>query len=366
MNKKTSLLVAAVSATMFAGQSHAFKFDAGDTKVDLGGYAKLDVSYNDPGYNISGTVAPAGTIKTVDKNADATIDMSARQSRFWLKTATPKGEGTLKTHVEFDLYGTAGTETVSNSSSLRLRHAYGSLNDILMGQTWSTFMDLYTLGEIIDFTQQTSAIFVRQAQVRYTIPMGSGKLSLAAENPSSYGTDKNTYPDLVAKYDYNSKTVHASAALMVRELKINNDDSKNATALSLNAKVKLGNGDDVRVQLNGGALGRYMGLAAHRGHEGAGSTFDAVDSYGASVAYRHVWAPGVRSTLMVSATKADNNVALAGVLDGSQSVHVNILWDVAPAVTLGVEVQHREVEFFDTTKADVKADRLQFSAKYGF
>ncbi len=366
MNKNTSLLVAAVSATMLAGQSHAFEFDAGGTKVNLGGYAKFDVSYNDPGYNISGTVAPAGTVKGIDKNADATIDMSARQSRFWLKTATPKGEGTLKTHVEFDLYGAAGTETVSNSHSLRLRHAYGTLNNVLMGQTWSTFMDLHTLPEIIDFTQPTSAIFNRQAQVRYTIPMGSGKLSVAAENPSSYGTDKNSIPDLVAKYDYNSKTVHTSAALMVRQLKINNDDSKTAGALSLNAKVKLSNGDDVRVQLNGGALGRYMGLAAHRGHEGSGSTFDVVNSYGASIAFRHVWAEGVRSTLVASATKADNDVASANLLDGSKSVHLNILWDVAKAVTLGVEVQHREVEFFDATKADVKADRLQFSAKYGF
>lgn len=334
MNKKTSLLVAAVSATMFAGQSHAFKFDVGDTKVDLGGYAKLDVSYNDPGYNISGTVAPAGTIKGVDKDADATIDLSARQSRFWLKTATPKGEGTLKTHLEFDLYGAAGTETVSSSSSLRLRHAYGTLNDVLMGQTWSTFMDLYTLGEILDFTQQTSAIFVRQAQVRYTIPMGSGKLSLAAENPSTFGQDKNSIPDLVAKYDYNTKTVHTSAAVMVRELKISNDDSKTAAALSLNAKFKLGsNGDDVRVQLNGGALGRYQGLGAHSDYEGHAATaavafkaatptslqvdakaatasnFDVLNSYGVSVAYRHFWAPGVRSLL----TKSDTDERDTGI-----------------------------------------------------
>ncbi len=363
--KKISLLVAAISAAAFAAPGYAAKFNAGETEVTLGGYAKFDVSYNDPGLAVSGTVVSPSVGRKVSQGADATIDMSARESRIWLKTSTETDAGTLNTHIEGDFYGTAGNEIVSNSNSFRIRHAYGSMNGILMGQTWSTFMDLAGLGEMLDFTQHASVIFVRQAQVRYTQSLENGKLMLAAENPNTLATDNNNIPDLVARYDANSrdKRSHASAALLVRQLKNASDDDKIGAALSLTGKFKIGsNGDDLRVQLNHGALGRYMGLAAHAASKGAGATFDTLDSTGASIAYKHVWGKGVRSTLMLAATDAETGTTLKGV----QSVHANIVWDVTKQVRMGVEVQRKSYDFHAEGVADVDLDRIQFSTRYLF
>ncbi|KTF07689.1 porin [marine sediment metagenome] len=51
-----------------------------------------------------------------------------------------------------------------------------------MGQTWTTFMDVGSLPESLDFIGTTDGItFARQVMVRYT----NGGLQLALENPES-------------------------------------------------------------------------------------------------------------------------------------------------------------------------------------
>ena len=62
-----------------------------------------------------------------------------RQSRFGVKSTTPTNYGELKTHFEFELFGT-GVD--AGQTTFRLRHAYGELGQFGAGQTWSPFMDI--------------------------------------------------------------------------------------------------------------------------------------------------------------------------------------------------------------------------------
>ncbi|MES9971913.1 MAG: DcaP family trimeric outer membrane transporter, partial [Candidatus Thiodiazotropha sp.] len=262
-------------------------------------------------------------------------------------------------------YGDSGNEIVSNSYGFRLRHAYGSMNGFLMGQTWTTFMDLASVSELLDFSHHSSVIFARQAQLRYTKPLENGKLMFAIENPHTLVNDNNELPDLVARYDYNSsdKRTHASAALLLRQLKNADGDEETGAAINLTGKFKIGSsGDSLALQVSHGALGRYMGLLAHSATQGSGDTFDTLDSTGVSIGYQHFWNKAVRSTLKFAATDADEGTTLKGV----QSVHANLLWNLSRELRLGVELQRKTYDFHAEDRPDVDLDRIQFSARYMF
>ncbi len=379
----STLATAVMAATLASTAANAASFKAGDVDVTLGGYAKFDATYFDPGVAVAGTVLGAGSMPKSDSTDDANIDLTARESRFWIKTSTATEMGTVKTHIEADFYGPNGNEYVSNSNGLRIRHAYGTLNGWLMGQTWSTFMDLAHLGEIIDFGQHTSTVFVRQAQARYTHKLDNGSLMFALENPQSYirslnstgtsvtGGDTSAIPDIVARWNVDGDWGHASVGVVGRQFKntlADGNDSDFGAAVSLTGKFKLAGKDSVSVQLNGGALGRYVGLIVHPGATFKDGKIDTVDSLGASIAYRHYWTDSIRSTLLVSATEADLPTLTAAesatLFESSNSVHVNVLWDVAPKVRLGVELQRQQAKFDNGDKNELT--RVQFSSRYLF
>ena len=87
----------------------------------------------------------------------------------------------LGTFIEMDfLVSGQGNETVSNSYSPRLRHAFITYDKWLFGQTWMTFFNVGALPENLDFVGPTEAtIFGRQPMIRYT----SGGLQLALGKP---------------------------------------------------------------------------------------------------------------------------------------------------------------------------------------
>ena len=79
---------------------------------------------------------------------------TAETSRFGFETSTPTSLGTFNTKVEADFYAYGdGTR-----NRLRLRHAYGEYGGWLIGQTWSTFMDLDDLPESVDFNGDRKSV----------------------------------------------------------------------------------------------------------------------------------------------------------------------------------------------------------------
>jgi hypothetical protein len=94
--------------------------------------------------------------------------MHAKQTRLGLFTNTTTDYGKFNTRIETDFYGSGGNQTASNSYGLRLRRAYGELGNLLVGQEWSTFIDLASYPETIDFGGPAGSLFVRQAQIRWT------------------------------------------------------------------------------------------------------------------------------------------------------------------------------------------------------
>ena len=175
----------------------SFRLPGSETSIRVYGFAEAnlikDFKSTAPGDNFSNLPEQplASTNPSTGKNV-----LTGQTSRFGFETSTPMGNGAFNTKIEADFYGYCGSEC--NRNRLRLRHAYGEYAGWLIGQTWSTFMDLDNLPETVDFNGPPGATSRRPVQVRYTWNNPSlAKFQFALEEP----TDGAHSPNLVARVD---------------------------------------------------------------------------------------------------------------------------------------------------------------------
>ncbi|WP_423186556.1 DcaP family trimeric outer membrane transporter [Alishewanella sp. d11] len=390
-SKTLNTLAVAIALALTAGAAQAENgFKVGDTTVTYGGFVKLDMMYNETDGEIAGVgrdfYVPALT--PIGGKSTSRFDAHARQSRFFFGTATDLGNGEkMVGRLEFDMMTSSNgnDERTTNGYSPVIRHAFVTYKNWTVGQTWSNFMDLQSLPDTLDFVGNAdAAIFIRQAQVRYT----NGNFSIAVENPEStvgrFGsgsritTDDNATPDLT--FGYNFKTQNASFRLggLLRQIAIDGtydgvayDDSITSYGVSLSGKFNFANKNDIRFTLNHGkGLGRYVGLNTFNGAVLTSATsaaeLEAIDATSFSVAYRHLWNDQWRSTFLYSMLSASNDVSLtgAGVTKSTHSYSANALYQFNPKFMMGIEYKfaNREVE----SGLDGDMHRIQFSAKYDF
>nr|WP_297348228.1 DcaP family trimeric outer membrane transporter [uncultured Glaciecola sp.] len=357
------------------------------TDVKFSGYIKVDAMFSNYSDGSLGSqsigrdfylpgLTPVGGIEESTQ-----FDAHAKQTRFRFSTNTKTDEGDSITGViEFDFLVTpGGNERVSNSYVPRLRHAFISYKGWTVGQTWTTFQDVKTLPESLDFVGATDGVvFGRQALVKYK----TGAWEFALENSETTITpfgggarivsDDGAIPDAVVRYTHTADWGHLSIAGLVRQLNYDNitttDDSVSSTGISINSKVKVGESDDIRLSFTtGSGLGRYVALNTVNGAViDANGNLETIDSTAYSVAYRHVWNNKMRSTFSYSALSVDNNVALIGTsaTESTNSISANLLYSPTQKITVGGEIKQatREIE----SGADGDMTRVQFSMKYAF
>ena len=377
--------VLVLAGALFAGSALAGSASMGDFDLTYGGYVKLDVIYSDYSdgdiaagagrdFYIPGTIPVGGTSESTD------LDMHAKQSRFFLATSTTTDGGAkLGTRFEVDfLLSPGGNERVSNSYNPRLRHAFLTYNNWLFGQTWSTFMNVGALPESVDFIGPAeSTIFERQPMIRYT----NGPWQFAIENPETtvtpvgggrIVTDDGSLPDVIGRYNHKADWGDLVVAAMFRQLDFDDgasiDDSETAFGLSVSGKFKIGGSkDDVRWAANfGSGMGRYFGLNLANGAAlDANNELNAIDSWGAFVAYRHFWNAQWRSTFLAGFADVDNEPSSGtGVTKAVQTFQINLMYSPTPKLSFGGEYifVNRELE----SGAEGDMNRFQFAAKLGF
>ncbi len=390
---------------------NSFKIPGTDTSVKIGGYIKLDAIKDIKG-KVGGTVSTAPLVP-LDGSAAAKrsgqSSVTARQSRVNVQTQTPTGWGTLNTFVEGDFYGAGGSETVTNSASFRLRHAYAELGSVLAGQTWTTFYDPIAAPETLDFGGPVGeSQGLRQGQLRYSMPLAGGTLAVAVENPEgdffqsqhdaliaggsvdpSIHIDK--WPDLVARYTMAGSWGRLSASGVLRYLSFDNRgsaavngivgrDSTFAGGAGLTGRINTFGKDSILFSALGGpGMGRYilgLGLGGDAGYVNARGELKTQMAWGAMLGYQHYWTDTVRSTLVAGRNQVDNpsptsgGTGVTGLTDYVDTVHANLIWSPIPRASLGIEYlfADRKVNTASTAVLSNKgnASRLQFSAQYIF
>ncbi|MBU2976690.1 DcaP family trimeric outer membrane transporter [Alteromonas sp. C1M14] len=371
----------------FMGTSAVQAANLAGTDIGFSGYVKADamVSEYSDGTLASGSIGRdfyVPSVTPVGGNDEGTqFDAHIRQTRFRFTSNTPTPEGDTITGVlELDFIVTSGgDERISNSYVPRIRHAFIKYKNWLVGQTWTTFMDVGSLPESLDFIGTTDGItFGRQVMVRYS----SGGFQFALENPETTVTpngggtrivaDDNAVPDAIAAYTLKRDWGYVKVAGLVRQLSYDNgtdiDADETGYGIAVSGKFMMDNGDDLRWMVNTGAgLGRYAALNAANGAViTPDNDLEAIDSTGYAIAYRHIWNDKMRSNIMFSALDVDNDATLTGtaVTESSYSTRLNLLYSPTKALTVGAEYAYAKREVESGLEGDM--NRVQFSAKYAF
>lgn len=363
-------------------------FRIGDHTVKFGGFIKVDASASNysGGDPINGDALREfhipGSIPIGGADEDTATDFNARQTRFWLTTDGLVSGHKVGTRLEMDfqtLPGTADQRTTSPANPA-LRRAFVTIDNWLIGQEWTNFQNTAVLPESADFIGAAEGtVFARQVQVRYT----RGPLSISVENPETTVTpfgggtriiaDDNSLPDFTARYALARPWGDLQFAGLLRQLKYQNpstsiDSTATGWGLSASTKIKVGSKDDVRLMVTGGeGIGRYVGLNfSNDAVLDASGELDAIGVVAGFAAYRHVWAPGWRSSLIWSAQKVDNDTTVTGlaVNRSAQSVHANLIWSPVTAFDVGAELMFADREIESGASGDMT--RLILFAKYGF
>jgi hypothetical protein len=366
----------------------SFKLPDSETTVNLGGYVKLDAIWSDrsAGVDSSGdqqlniNLVPVGPSAGQHKTDQVTFH--ARQTRLNFGTSTPTSYGGLTTYIEGDFFGADGNETSTNSNGFRVRHAYGTLGGLLAGQTWTNFFNEQAYAETLDFGGPVGEVFVRQAQLRWTQGLASGDWSVSAENPESlvatkgsatpFRSDSDHAPDFTARVRYRASGATYSGGLLVRNIHVDAaapaaNSGKWGEALAFTGIIPVGKGDDLRFDANvGNAIGRYqVGGFFPDGYLDAAGRMHLASQRSGFIAYRHFWAPGLRSTFEFSA--ADSNPpgdTTRGINRSDRSQHLNLIWSPVPAVNLGAELIHAQRTVVGGDRGSL--NRVQLSAQYSF
>ncbi len=369
-------------ALMLSGAANAMEWEIGDSKIDLYGYVKLDLTYD-----VDAELGPAVIRSMIrldgEDGADGHLNLHANQSRLGVKTTTPMSYGgPLTTVIELDFYGNA-TRVETSSQKLRLRHAYASWNGILAGQTSSNFGPETAYMPTLDFYGQAGGPNGRVPQLRYTM----GKFSVSIEDPEVAGGGTPTLADDDSKSDspnftaaYNGKTENLTYVVsgLVRKLDYYDDATNNEdTAYGWGALVQAaynfpGTGTTIRAGVThgdgiGGAI--YFNFQKPAYYDTASQSLETITSTGYKASISQKVGPGaVNLGFNHLDNDVDDAVAAGGLLSSADevqtSLYLNYIWNPVQRIRYGVEVAHHTRETVGGIDGD--ATRLQASLQYFF
>lgn len=286
---------------------------------------------------------------------------TAQTSRFGLATSTPVGTETLATKLEGDFYAYGS----GNRNRLRLRHAYAQYGNWLVGQTWSTFMDLDDMPETVDFNA-IGGPSSRRVQLRYTYDKSPiAKFTVALEDPEDQfgaGSSHERLPQLIARADKQFDWGGLSFRLLSHE-KRSATQSKRGLGVGIGGHYKLSEKDVVMAQYAqvDGDIDHMVG--------GSGYVIDSATgairfgkSQGLIVGYTHTFSPELRGTVMYGM----NHNKTAAALDNRklQEWHLNLIYTPMKNVEIGAEYIHGVRKTFAKDKGTMS--RFDLMARYTF
>lgn len=138
--------------------------------MKIGGLVKADFIYDfepiDSTDSFDTTSIPVGAAHRTNAR------FHARQTRLSFDTRwAADDDRVVRIYVEGDFF--------SEANRFHLRHAYGEVGRLLVGQTWTTFTDVAAAPATLDFEGSVSSVNRRQAQARWTETIGDGGVTVA-------------------------------------------------------------------------------------------------------------------------------------------------------------------------------------------
>jgi len=359
-----------------------FRLPGTQTLLKIGGYFKTDFIYDlKPAGNTDSFIPSSIPIPTVVGVNNATV--SVRPTRLNLDFRVPTAQfGDIRFYVEGDLFGT-------NATTPRLRHAYAQARNMLIGQTFSNFMDPDAFPDTLDFQGPNGMVSVRNPQLRYGIALSpSTTFYISLEKPSSdiifktpqFSAQPNApSPDGAIRLRQEFERGHFQVAAIFRSIAAfvpttptPKTDSVFGWGVNASTGIELFGKDNVIFAVAAGhGISRYLQDTSGLGIDGEAespTSLKATPAVGVEAAYQHYWLKNLRSSTIYSYAAVNNtaffSTATPATYNHSTYTGANLIWNPFGSFNVGAEFLYGWAMEQSGLKAN--APRIQFSAKYSF
>ena len=343
----------------------------GGAEFSVYGNVRADALYQAEGgsaarlYNQISTVPLEGSGESSDR---LKASLAATRLGLDFKTATQAGDVGGKIEVDF----------LGANDSLRIRHAYLTYGDWLVGQTWSNFAVPDYMPETIDALGYVGGAVKRTPQVRYSYKFDPATNLVIAAEDSKDDSSNMRLPALTARLNHKfSDTLMVSARAMGTEKKTD-ADSETAWGVGLGAKLDLTGqtflkADYYHVKGDSSFVSwSNQGFVTNANKDIiASNEFDSI-TLGITQQFNPQW----RGTLGYGYMKADNNDDYINAFADKTKINkalwqawANVFYSPAKPISLGLEYVYGEREAFGaapngSTKGE--DNRINAVAMYNF
>ncbi|HET7208610.1 MAG TPA: DcaP family trimeric outer membrane transporter [Terriglobales bacterium] len=359
-----------------------FHLPGTQTILKIGGYFKTDFIYDlKPAGNTDSFIPSSIPIPSVVGVNNATV--SIRPTRLNLDFRIPTTQlGDVRFFLEGDLFGT-------NATTPRLRHAYAQVRNVLIGQTFSNFMDPDGFPDTLDFQGPNGMVSIRNPQLRYGFALSpSTTLYVSVEKPSSDITFKTPQfssqpnapsPDGVIRLRQEFERGHFQVSALFRSIAAfvpttptPKTDSVFGWGVNLSTGLKTFNKDNAIFAVAAGhGISRYLQDTSGLGIDAepnSSTGLQATPAVGVEAAYQHYWLKTLRSSAIYSYAAVNNTAffvsAAPGTYNHATYTGSNLIWNPFGSLNVGAEFLYGWATEQNGQKAS--APRIQFSAKYSF
>lgn len=354
-----------------------FRLPGTRTFMRIGGYAKSDLTFDPRPAGDQERFIPASIPIPPAANVSSST-ISVRPSRVNVDFLVPMEQRDLRFFVEIDFFG-------SNATSPRLRHAYAQGKNILIGQTFSNFMDPDASPDTLDFQGPNSQVLIRNPQVRYTWKFSkSTAASISVEKPTSdvafktpeFSAQPNSpAPDGTIQLRHEISSGHVQLSALMRDISAflpdGRSDSVFGWGFNLAGLQKVFEKDNLVYQgAYGHGIQRYLNDTSGLGIDAQVISaqdphLEAVPVVGTYAGYQHYWFSKLRSSVVYGFLQAQTTAAEANsAFHRSEYSAVNLIWNPLTPLHFGAEFLYGWRVNKDNSTGN--APRIQLSAKYNF
>ena len=326
-----------------------FRLPGTSTLMRIGGYAKTDFIYDlKPAGNVDSFIPATIPIPSVTGINNSTI--SVRATRLNLDFLVPTRSGdSYRFFFEMDFFGT-------NSTTPKLRHAYGQAKNFLVGQTFSNFMDPDAGPDTLDYQGPNGQVSIRNPQFRYSLLVANKTtFSISAEKPTSdvlfttpeFNAQPNSpAPDGTLKLRREMERGHVQLSALFRSVAAFLPDGRHESVFgwgfNFAGATRLWGKDTIVYQgAYGNGIERYINDTSGLGIDAAVSSLQnphiqalpVVATYGA---LQHFWASRLRSSAFYSFVQVQNTEAQPGfTYHQGNYTGGNLIWNPFGSLTGG-------------------------------
>jgi len=369
---------------------HKYEIWGREYRLHLLGYVKLDVMHDFdslgqtsgfPNFFIPSEI-PLQNPALLDRDNRTGVTINSSRLEFGIGTDTPLGQASALLDFNF-------LQNPTGRPVLNIRQLFFELDPLRVGKSWTTFINLQSIPDTLDYQGPNSLPEARSPLVRWTQPLAIGplantkalqnlSLALAAEWPDGElylpqgMRTRNPLPDFVASLQYEKH--HSSVWLsgLYRRLEAEGNGVRTATnswGIQLGGNIPVRKAASVQFgAIYGAGLGHYLndtqGLDLDGALDSAGR-LRAIPAVATWLGGQYWWRVDLRSTVSYGYVYLWDKFVIAfpddseGIYRQGHYASANLIWSPISPVDVGVEYLFGYRQNNDSRSGI--ANRIQFS-----